>query len=339
MSDTVLDQIVDSLRNSGTSFFPEHSELKATRVVGHTPKADHYTHEIVLDFDDGSERVNAKIYRLGKTGSQSARDLAQCELGNLLQISQPCMDHDVCGVPRAIGDFSSLGAVVCSKINGLPLQSIVMKAALLPDFANDGLLSLAARRTGQWLRRFHEATATDPQPVNGNALYTEIERLCARTQKDGLAKDSVKSILDYVGSSLSKVKKPVAASAVLNEFVPLNVMISDDAVGFCEFASFTPRGTSLSDAATFLAAIEALEKYPFCDRGLTSLVQESFLDAYGVKPQEQQLLTVLKLRVLLQMFAQGRTVKESALRKKVMWANVMKRFVQNAAERSMAPAA
>ena len=71
----------------------------------------------------------------------------------------------------------------------------------------------------------------------------------------------------------------------------------------------------------------------------TSLVQDSFLRAYGVNPQEQQLLTVLKLRVLLQMFAQGRAVKESALRKKVMWANVMKRFIETAAERSMAPAA
>jgi hypothetical protein len=95
----------------------------------------------------------------------------------------------------------------------------------------------------------------------------------------------------------------------------------------------------LHDVATFLAAVEALEKYPFCDRSLTALVQESFLRAYGVNPQEQQLLTVLKLQVLLQMFAQGRTVKESALRKKVMWANVMKRFIQTAAERSMAPAA
>jgi hypothetical protein len=41
MADQVLDQIVDALRNSGTGYFPEHSELKAVRVVGHTPKPDH----------------------------------------------------------------------------------------------------------------------------------------------------------------------------------------------------------------------------------------------------------------------------------------------------------
>jgi hypothetical protein len=339
MSDAVLDQIVDSLRNSGTDSFPGRSELKAVRVVGHTPKVDHYTYEIVMDFANGSERVSAKIYRPTKTAAQSPRELACRELSNLQQISQKCAAGDLEGIPRPIGDFSAQGAVVCTKINGLPLQSIIMKTALLPDFANDGVLDLAARRTGEWLRRFHGATARKPEPIDSKALFNEIERLCTKTQKDGLARESAKSILEYVGSSLAKVKKPASSSALLNEFSPLNVMISDHGVGFCEFASFTQQGASLQDAATFLAAVEALEKYPFCDRSLTSLVQDSFIRAYGVNAQEQQLLTVLKLKVLLTMFAQGRTIKESALRKKVMWANVMKRFVQNAAERSMAPAA
>jgi hypothetical protein len=339
MSDAVLDQIVDSLRNSGTELFPEHSELKTVRVVGHTPKTDHYTYEIVLDFADSSERVSAKIYRGGKTSTQAARELAQRELENLQRISKACAEHQLDGLPRAVGDFAALGAVVCTKVNGLPLQSIVMKAALLPDFGNDGMLDQAARHTGEWLRRFHEATAIEPQPIDSKGLVADIEKLCTKAQKDGLSKDSIESILDYVGSSLAKVKKPLPASAVLNDFVPLNVMISDHGIGFSEFANFSPQGNSLQDAATFLAAVEALEKYPFCDRSLTALVQDSFIRAYGVGAQEQQVLIVLKLKVLLQMFAQGRAVKESALRKKVMWANVMKRFIQTAAERSMAPAA
>jgi hypothetical protein len=45
------------------------------------------------------------------------------------------------------------------------------------------------------------------------------------------------------------------------------------------------------------------------------------------------------MKALLGMFAQGRTVKESAVRKKVMWANVMKKFINQAAQRSMSPAA
>ncbi len=48
------------------------------------------------------------------------------------------------------------------------------------------------------------------------------------------------------------------------------------------------------------------------------------------------MLDALKMKVLLQMFVQGRVIKENAERKKVMWANVMKRFLQQAAERSAA---
>jgi hypothetical protein len=339
MADSVLDQIVDSLRNSGTEYFPEHSELRTVRVVGHTPKPDHYTYEVVLDFANTSERVSAKVYRAAKAGARTARELAQREFGSLRQAYDAAVKSGMGGIPRPVGDFAGLGAVVSTKINGLPLQSIVMKAALLPDYANDGLLDAAARKTGQWLRQFHDATARVPQPIDSKALSNEIEKLCVKAQKDGLAKDSIESILDYVCKALAKVKKPLPSSAVLNEFVPLNVMISEHGVGFCEFASFAPQGPSLQDAAIFLAAVEALEKYPFCNRSITSLVQDSFVRAYGVNQQEQQLLTVLKLKVLLQIFAQGRAVKESALRKKVMWANVMKRFIQHAAERSMAPAA
>jgi hypothetical protein len=69
------------------------------------------------------------------------------------------------------------------------------------------------------------------------------------------------------------------------------------------------------------------------------VVQDAFVEAYGLSPQEEAVVATLKMKVLLQMFAQGRAVKESAVRKKVMWANVMKRFIQQAAERSMEPAA
>ena len=51
-------------------------------------------------------------------------------------------------------------------------------------------------------------------------------------------------------------------------------------------------------------------------------------------------MRVLKMRELLAMFAQGRVgAKESAVRKKVMWANVMKRLIQQTAQRNLAPAA
>jgi hypothetical protein len=339
MSDSVLDRIVDGLRNSDSQHFPEHSGLKDVRVVGHTPKLDYFTYEIVLDFDRGSERLSAKIWRAGKSALGTSQALARNEAQNLRFAYEAVAKRKLSGVPRPIGDFTELGAVVSTKVNGLPLQSILMKAALLPDTGNHGLLRMAASHAGDWLRQFHKATSAPPITLDSSGILVDMEKLCVKARKDGLPADSTQAILNNASATLNQHEKALRASAVLNDFVPLNVLVSENGIGFCEFANLQQHGNSLLDGAIFLAAVEALEKYPFCDRSITMPVQEAFLQSYGVSEAEQQLLTVLKMRALLQMFAQGRAIKETAVRKKVMWANVMKRFIQQAAERSIAPAA
>ncbi len=117
------------------------------------------------------------------------------------------------------------------------------------------------------------------------------------------------------------------------------MIVGEKGVGICDYAKMSQRGTSYQDVAQFLACVEALEKYPFCNRSITGRVQQEFTGGYGVAPAEEAILRVLKMKALLNMFAAGRGVKESAVRKKVMWATVMKRFIQQAAHRSLAPAA
>ena len=335
MTDNILDRIVDDLRNSGSQYFPEHSEVKAARVVGHTPSPEQYTYEIAVDFADGSERVNAKIYRAGKGGARQPQEIARNEAQNLEFAYEALSSRELGGVPRPVGDFAGLGAVVSTKINGLPLQSIILKTALLPDFGNDGLLEMAARRAGEWLQHFHRATAAIPAPFDADSFLAGMEKLCSKARKNGLPEESTDAIFGHARTTLGTLGGPLHSSAVLHDFVPLNVLISESGVGFCDFANLRPSGHSLEDVAIFLAAIEALEKYPFCDRRITTLIQDTFMEAYGVNEQEQDLLSVLKMKVLLQMFAQGRAVKESGVRKQVMWANVMKRFIQQAAQRAL----
>jgi hypothetical protein len=335
MADNPLDQIVDHLRRGGAKYFPGSPEVKFARVVGHTPKPDHYTYEIVLEFADGSERVNAKLYR-GRAGSRPVQELARIETQNLQFAHQTAERRTLKGVPRPIGDFSELGAVVSTKVYGLPLQSIIMKVALLSDGSHYRVLQIAAAQAGRWLQQFHQATAGMPAPIDSDGVLAEIEKLCAKAQKDGLPAESTAAIQTSAQRAFNRQRRPLRSSARLQDFVPLNVLIAEDGVGYCEFAGLSRQGHSLLDVATFLATVEVLEKYPFCNRDITTLVQDAFIEAYGVSPQEQPLLDALKMKVLLQMFLQGRVIKESAERKKVMWANVMKRFLQRAAQRSVA---
>jgi hypothetical protein len=339
MAENVMESIVAELRTSALKHYPQHQELKNVRVVGHTPKSDHFIYDIVIDFESGSERLAAKVYRSTKSGQQGARNMARKESENLNRVYAIFTKRGLAGIPRPIGDFSDLGAVVTQKFCGVPLQSLIMKGALLPGYADRGTLVTAASMTGLWLRNFHRSTADMPEPFDSTALLAEIERLCASCKGEGLDDAAIRSIIAGARKSLSSTKKTLPSSAVLNDFNPLNVIVSEQGISVSDFINMKARGSSFDDAANFLACIEALEKYPFCNRSITSQVQESFLEAYGASESDQAVLRVLKMKALLAMFAQGRNGKESAVRKKVMWATVMKKFIQQAAQRSLAPAA
>jgi hypothetical protein len=338
MADTILDQILVELRHIAVQQFPQRSEFKNLRVVGHTPKSDHFIYDVSADFADGSEKMAVKIYRAHKCGG-NARAVAKVENANLQYVQQALSKKRLDGVPRPFGDFSDHGAVITDRISGLPLQSIIMKAALLPGFAGNGSIALVARRAGEWLKMFHKGCAEMPEPFDGSGLIDSLEKLCESCRHEGLDETSIRVILGGARSVIARTKKALPSSAVLNDFTPLNVIVTEDGVGFCDFAKMKRRGNSFEDVAMFLASVEALEKYPFCNRNITGQIQENFLEAYGISQAEAAVLRVLKMKALLGMFAQGRNVKESAVRKKIMWANVMKRFIYQAAQRSLAPVA
>jgi len=338
MAETVLDQILVELRQAAAQQYAERGELKNLRVVGHTPKNDHFIYDVCADFADSSEKIAVKIYRANKCGGNS-KAVARTENANLQHVQNLLQRKKLGGVPRPLGDFSDHGAVVTEKISGLPLQSIIMKAALLPGFADNGSIALVARRAGEWLKVFHRASSDMPEPFDSHSILTSLEKLCENCRHEGLDETSIRVILGGARNVLARNKKSLPTSAVLNDFTPLNVIVTDDGVGFCDFGRMKRRGNSFEDLAMFLASVEALEKYPFCNRNITSQIQENFLDAYGISQSEASVLRVLKMKALLGMFAQGRNVKESAVRKKVMWANVMKKFIYQAAQRSLAPAA
>lgn len=339
MSETVLEQILSDLRSQAVTHYPQRGEFKSLRVVGHTPKNDHFIYDACLDFAGGNERVAIKVYRSAKAGA-SAKSVARQENANLQYVNQTLTARKKLeGVPRVLGDFSDLGSVVTEKVAGLPVQSIIMKAALLPGFADNGSIALVAQRAGEWLKGFHKATADSPEPFDSSALISSLEKLCRSCKDEGLDEDSIQLILNGAQTALARNRKTLPSSAVLCEFSPLNVVVTEGGVGFCEFARMKRRGNSFEDLATFLASVEALEKYPFCNRTITGQIQDNFIDAYGVSNSDAAILRVFKMKALLGMFAQGRTVKESAVRKKVMWANVMKKFIHQAAQRTMSPAA
>jgi len=271
MAENVMESIVAELRSSALKHYPQHQELKNVRVVGHTPKSDHFIYDIVIDFETGSERLAAKVYRSSKSGSQGARNMARRESENLSRIYGIFSKRGLAGIPRPVGDFSELGGVVTQKFTGMPLQSLIMKGALLPGYADRGTLVTAASMTGLWLRNFHRSTADMPEPFDSGALLADIERLCASCKGEGLDDVAIRSIIAGARKSLSSTRRTLPSSAVLTDFNPLNVMVSEQGISISDFLNMKARGSSFDDAANFLACIEALEKYPFCNRSIITI--------------------------------------------------------------------
>src|SRR5215467_2113540 len=213
MADTALEQILDDLRKTIATYYPKQEELKNLRVVGHTPKSDHMIYDVCADLLQGSERMAIKVYRAARCPNPKA--VARQELANLQFAHQAMLRKKQRGVPRPLGDYSDLGAVVIEKISGLPLQSIIMKAALLPGFSDNGSIGLAARRAGEWLRAFHKATADMPEPFDGPALVASLEKLCRSCRDEGLDDASICVILNGARTVLARARKSLPSSAVL----------------------------------------------------------------------------------------------------------------------------
>src|SRR5437763_11024398 len=244
MAENVMDSIVAELRSSALKHFPQHKELRNVRIVGHTPKPDHFIYDVVVDFEAAGERLAAKVYRASKSGQQGARNMARKESENLARMYAVFSKRGLSGIPRPIGDFSDLGALVTEKFTGVPLQSLIMKGALLPGYADRGILVTAASMTGLWLRNFHRSTADIPQPFDSAALLAEIERLCASCKGEGLDDAAIRSIIAGARKSLSSTKKTLPSSAVLNDFNPLNVIVSEQGISISDFINMKARGSS-----------------------------------------------------------------------------------------------
>src|SRR3954470_955020 len=225
MPENAIEQIVADLRQRAAGLYPNRGELRNVRIVGHTPKSDHFIYDLVADFANGGERIAAKVYRCGKAGAQHCRNQASTEFQNLERVYGAFSENKLPGVPRPLGNFSALGAVVSEKIQGVPLQSMMMKAALLPGYGDNTSLSDAADQAGEWLRNFHELTADVVQPFDAQGLLSELETLCLNCRGEGLDDEAIQMILTGAKNSLSRARKSIPASAVLNDFTPLNVVV------------------------------------------------------------------------------------------------------------------
>src|SRR5271169_6568893 len=100
MSDNAMEQIVSILRQDGAPWYPQRGEMRSVRIVGHTPKSDHYIYDAVMEFAEGGERLAIKVFRANRCGTQGVRSLAAQELRHLQNVYALVGTKKLAGIPR-----------------------------------------------------------------------------------------------------------------------------------------------------------------------------------------------------------------------------------------------
>ena len=117
------------------------------------------------------------------------------------------------------------------------------------------------------LHRYHSnlARLLDPDQLLG-----ELEKLCASCKGEGLDDEAIRTILSGARLIVTRSKKLLPTSAVLNDFTPLNVIVTEEGIGISDYAHMMSKGNSFQDVAQFMASVGSAQKYPFCNRNTPS---------------------------------------------------------------------
>ena len=142
-----MEQIVSVLAAGRGALVPQRGEMRNVRIVGHTPKNDHYIYDAVMEFANGGERLAIKVFRANRcgvhrgqeSGGAGAEDTSECPRAG--------------GSEKARREFPGrweilpkLGRSSAKSFPAFRLQSIIMKAALLPGYADWGTLTIRRQR-------------------------------------------------------------------------------------------------------------------------------------------------------------------------------------------------
>ena len=120
MSDNAMEQIVSTLRHCGASWYPERGEMRNVRIVGHTPKTDHYIYDAVMEFAEGGERLAIKVFRANRCGAQGVRSLAAQELRHLQSVYALVETKKLAGIPRPWETLPSWGQSSAKSSSAFP---------------------------------------------------------------------------------------------------------------------------------------------------------------------------------------------------------------------------
>jgi hypothetical protein len=191
-------------------------------------------------------------------------------------------------IPQPLMILPDSKALVVEALAGKPLNLILKREA------NRFIGPLRVRRmvalgqlSGDWLRQFHQRTASTPLPHDSPKFLAYVDRRLARCRALGVTNETIDVLSGMIGRASREMDGyPGPAAARQGDFIPQNILVDGDRPGVVDFESFDEHDSIYEDLATFISYVQALTAFPYYSRRALGSLVEGFLQAYGLKDDE-----------------------------------------------------
>jgi hypothetical protein len=266
------------------------------------------THSNLLEytFQSGEGARAVMVKQQDESAESEGLTLRECaSLRRVRGLLNPSLARTV---PEPLLILPKRGILVTTKVPGSSLARILKKNANhLSGPFRKSLVREIARRIGNWLRNFQDATRAEPTPFNVASHLGDLELQLSKFQEKGFEPGLAQEILRHASiQSASLNGKIISAAAKHGDFIPQNILIEQDAVAVVDFEGFRERESVYEDLGTFLGYILVLAaRVPYSSQSLNA-VREGFLTGFLAEETiDQALLSTYTLKGAVRVIADG----------------------------------
>lgn len=207
-------------------------------------------------------------------------------------------------VPKPVAFLPEVSAIVLEKLQGNDLRGILQRNCnrLVGPFRWHKTFKLGTA-VGQWLRRFHVATAQPAARHDSTAYLASVWEFLEKCSTGGL--DC--TIHDEVWARVTRVSerlqgRMVPQAALQGDFTPINILTGSDRLAVVDFGGFKESAPIFEDAGMFMADLDIKSYSPLYSRKASDATASGFLEGYG-ETLDRELLDLYTFRSLLDFLA------------------------------------
>jgi ubiquinone/menaquinone biosynthesis C-methylase UbiE len=191
-------------------------------------------------------------------------------------------------VPEPLGWVPGTPALAMSKLDGQPIYNLVHRYGTKVTWWASGRLAEVGRRTGEWLRRMHDATRAPEAPLNATELLADFTLQAELSQARGLSKAHAALLIDAARDALDRLAhRPVQRAARQGDFGLSNILSdADGRIRVVDFENFAEGDAVYEDIAAFTSYLQMLSTFPVYSRRSLERMRAAFLEGYGQDPAD-----------------------------------------------------